>query len=96
MAGGGGRPARRNALFNPARPEQSVIGAAVIRNCTDEKIGKPVLLRLGKGRADALELGDKAQPTLADEIAALESSDKVDRELEAMKRELGNRTTPDE
>lgn len=46
-----------------------------------------------EGRADALNLGGKAQPSLADEIAALESNDKVDKELEALKRELGNRST---
>ena len=47
-----------------------------------------------EGRAESLGLGDAAQPTLAEEIAALESNDKVDRELEAMKRELGDRTAP--
>jgi phage shock protein A len=41
-----------------------------------------------EGRADSLRIaGDK--PSLADEIAALEGSDKVDEELEAMKRALG-------
>jgi phage shock protein A len=42
-----------------------------------------------EGRADALSIADQSQPTLADEIAALESSDKIDEELEAMKRALG-------
>ncbi|WCT78950.1 phage shock protein PspA [Novosphingobium humi] len=41
-----------------------------------------------EGRADALGLADNAKPTLADEIAALASGDKVDEELEAMKRAL--------
>lgn len=41
-----------------------------------------------EGRADALGI-DKGQKTLADEFAALEGSDKVDEELEAMKRALG-------
>jgi phage shock protein A len=41
-------------------------------------------------------MGDNAQPSLADEIAALESNDKVDRELEAMKRELDERKTTNE
>ncbi|MBW8754839.1 MAG: phage shock protein PspA [Sphingomonadales bacterium] len=45
-----------------------------------------------EGRAESLRMGDTPQPSLADEIAALESGDKVDRELEAMKRELGTRT----
>ena len=44
-----------------------------------------------EGRADALDLGSRGQPSLADEIAALESTDKVDRELEALKRKLGER-----
>jgi phage shock protein A len=42
-----------------------------------------------EGRADALSIADQSPPTLADEIAALESSDKIDEELEAMKRALG-------
>ena len=42
-----------------------------------------------EGRADALSLTDGAKPTLAEEIAALEGSDKIDEELEAMKRALG-------
>jgi len=43
-----------------------------------------------EGRADALSLSDgSSQLSLADEIASLEDSDKVDAELEAMKRALG-------
>jgi len=43
-----------------------------------------------EGRADALSIADGTEkPTLADEIAALESSDKIDEELEEMKRALG-------
>jgi len=42
-----------------------------------------------EGRADALSLADGAAPNLADEIAALAGQDKVDEELEAMKRALG-------
>jgi phage shock protein A len=42
-----------------------------------------------EGRADALSIADQSQPSLADEISALESSDKIDEELEAMKRALG-------
>ena len=43
-----------------------------------------------EGRADALSIADgTAKPSLADEISALESSDKVDEELEEMKRALG-------
>jgi phage shock protein A len=49
-----------------------------------------------EGRAESLRMGDSAQPSLADEIAALESNDKVDRELEAMKRELDERKTTNE
>jgi phage shock protein A len=40
-----------------------------------------------EGRADALGLAD-SKPSLADEIAALAAGDKVDEELEAMKRAL--------
>ena len=43
-----------------------------------------------EGRADALSLSDgNGQLSLSDEIAALEGADKVDEELEAMKRALG-------
>ena len=42
-----------------------------------------------EGRADALSIADGAKPTLADEIAALEGSDKIDEELDEMKRALG-------
>jgi phage shock protein A len=41
-----------------------------------------------EGRADALNLAEAGKPTLADEIAALASSDKIDEELEEMKRAL--------
>jgi phage shock protein A len=42
-----------------------------------------------EGRADALSLADSnGKPSLADEIAALAQGDKVDEELEAMKRAL--------
>ena len=43
-----------------------------------------------EGRADSLSIADgTGQPSLADEIAALEGSDKIDEELEEMKRALG-------
>lgn len=43
-----------------------------------------------EGRADALSLADgNTKPGLADEIAALAGQDKIDEELEAMKRQLG-------
>lgn len=43
-----------------------------------------------EGRADALSLADGSQtPSLADEISALASNDKIDAELEEMKRALG-------
>jgi len=43
-----------------------------------------------EGRADALSIADgTGKPSLADEIAALEGADKIDEELEAMKRALG-------
>ena len=48
-----------------------------------------------EGRADALSIADGTKPTLADEISALEGSDKVDEELEEMKRALGLSDTQD-
>jgi phage shock protein A len=43
-----------------------------------------------EGRADALSIADgTGKPNLADEIAALEGADKIDEELEEMKRALG-------
>jgi phage shock protein A len=41
-----------------------------------------------EGRADALRIAEDGKPSLADEIAALEGADKIDEELEAMKRAL--------
>jgi phage shock protein A len=41
-----------------------------------------------EGRADALSLADGTKPSLADEISALAGADKIDEELEAMKRAL--------
>jgi len=41
-----------------------------------------------EGRADALSLAESGKQTLADEIAALASSDKIDEEIEEMKRAL--------
>lgn len=42
-----------------------------------------------EGRADALRIAEEGKLSLADEIAALEGSDKIDAELEEMKRALG-------
>jgi phage shock protein A len=42
-----------------------------------------------EGRADALSIAEGGKPTLSDEIAALEGADKIDEELEEMKRALG-------
>ena len=42
-----------------------------------------------EGRADALNIAEGGPPSLADEIAALEGADKIDAELEEMKRALG-------
>ena len=43
-----------------------------------------------EGRADALSLAEGSQtPSLAEQISALAGHDKVDEELEAMKRALG-------
>ncbi|WP_407672791.1 phage shock protein PspA [Parerythrobacter jejuensis] len=49
-----------------------------------------------EGRADALSIADQSgTPSLSDEIAALEGADKVDEELEAMKRALGKGDSED-
>ena len=42
-----------------------------------------------EGRADAISIGEKGTPSLADEIAALEGQDAIDDELAAMKKALG-------
>jgi len=45
-----------------------------------------------EGRADALSIADgTGKPSLSEEIAALEGADKIDAELEEMKRALGMR-----
>lgn len=41
-----------------------------------------------EGRADALNIAEGGKPSLADEIAALEGADKIDAELQEMKRAL--------
>ena len=48
---------------------------------------------LTEGHADALAIGSDEPRTLGDEIAALESIDKVDEELEAMKKALQKEKT---
>ncbi|MDY7098892.1 MAG: phage shock protein PspA, partial [Pseudomonadota bacterium] len=42
-----------------------------------------------EGRADSLKIAEDGQPSLADEIAALEGSDAIDDELAEMKKALG-------
>ena len=42
-----------------------------------------------EGRADAIAIGQDGQPSLSDEIAALEGQDAIDDELEEMKKLLG-------
>lgn len=44
-----------------------------------------------EGRADALRLAETGKPTLADEIASLETADRVDAELAAMKQALNTK-----
>ena len=43
-----------------------------------------------EGRAEAMSLADKGQPTLADEIAALADGDKIEAELAEMKAAMGS------
>jgi phage shock protein A len=45
-----------------------------------------------EGRAESMDLGDRRQPTLADEIAALEDGDSIEAELAEMKRAMGGTT----
>jgi phage shock protein A len=42
-----------------------------------------------EGRAESMTMGDSRQPSLADEIAALENGDSIDAELAEMKRKMG-------
>ena len=49
-----------------------------------------------EGRADAMSIADgSGKPSLSDEIAALAGADKVDEELEAMKRAMGGAAKKD-
>ena len=43
-----------------------------------------------EGRADALRLAEGGKPSLADEISALAGQDKIDEELEGMKRAMSS------
>jgi len=43
-----------------------------------------------EGRAEAMSLSDRRQPTLADEIAALADGDSIEAELAEMKRSMGS------
>jgi len=47
-----------------------------------------------EGRAESMSLGDSRQPSLADEIAALEDGDAVEAELAEMKRAMGTPPAP--
>ncbi len=49
-----------------------------------------------EGRADAIQIGEKGQPSLSDEIAALAGSDAIDDELAEMKKALGKPDADDE
>jgi phage shock protein A len=49
-----------------------------------------------EGRAESMSLGDSRQPTLADEIAALEDGDHIEAELAEMKRKMGGGSAPAE
>ncbi|MBB4858198.1 phage shock protein A [Novosphingobium chloroacetimidivorans] len=44
-----------------------------------------------EGRAESMSLGDARQPSLADEIAALENGDSIEAELAEMKRQMGDK-----
>jgi phage shock protein A len=49
-----------------------------------------------EGQADALGIAMKGEPTLAEQIEGLSAVDKVDEELEALKRAMGNPTAKKE
>jgi phage shock protein A len=44
-----------------------------------------------EGRAEAMSLSDRRQPTLAEEIAALADGDSIDAELAEMKRQMADK-----
>ncbi len=48
-----------------------------------------------EGRAEAMAMGDRRTPSLAEEIAALADGDKIDAELAAMKRTMGGAPATD-
>ncbi|MEL7188751.1 MAG: phage shock protein PspA [Pseudomonadota bacterium] len=64
---------------------------------TDEALSKFDQLErrvdYAEGRADAISIGNEGQPSLSDEIAALEGADAIDDELAAMKKALGKDDT---
>lgn len=47
-----------------------------------------------EGRAEAMTLAERRQPTLADEIAALADGDRIEAELAEMKRAMGGGAAP--
>ncbi|GGC27191.1 phage shock protein PspA [Novosphingobium marinum] len=47
-----------------------------------------------EGRAESLSIAEKQQPTLAEEIAALADGDKVEAELEELKRRVKGNSAP--
>lgn len=49
-----------------------------------------------EGRAEAMSLSDRRQPTLADEIAALADGDSIDAELAQMKRAMADKPGADQ
>lgn len=49
-----------------------------------------------EGRAEAMNLAERRQPTLAEEIAALADGDKIEAELAEMKRAMGQTQPPAE
>jgi phage shock protein A len=92
------REARSRQTQIAARLESAENRVKLRTLMTTEKVGDALTrfdqlerrVDYAEGRADALSIADgTGQPSLADEIAALESSDKIDEELEEMKRALG-------
>jgi len=91
------REARSRQTQIAARLESAENRVKLRTLMTTEKVGDALTrfdqlerrVDYAEGRADALSLSDGSKPTLAEEIAALEGSDKIDEELEELKRALG-------
>ena len=88
------RPRPSGPIYSPvSRAAQPFAQVAAVLQAADlafANLETPVLAEPAVAALAALSLADgSAKPSLADEIAALAGQDKIDEELEAMKRALG-------